>query len=184
MLVAEQGTDGPDTSAPGAAGHAAEDADSWEDPAAAAEQSSAGSYQSAREELPGTEDTGAPTPPKKRLKGEVQAPAAQQPLQEPEGGSAAAVLAPAPAAPSSLRLEECLARYVRRERLGPSELWVCERCQCRQEADKQLSLRQLPPVVCLHLKRFKHNIARGTVRVRAHLLCQSHLIPPASPERP
>lgn len=68
------------------------------------------------------------------------------------------------AAQGPISLVDCLARYVRPERLGATERWICDRCKTRQEAVKQLSLRQLPPVLCIHLKRFKHNLARNASR--------------------
>ena len=56
----------------------------------------------------------------------------------------------------------CLQRYVRAERLGPGQAWVCARCQTRRPAVKQMSIRRLPPVLCLHLKRFEHTVRQMT----------------------
>ncbi|EIE26303.1 hypothetical protein COCSUDRAFT_58843 [Coccomyxa subellipsoidea C-169] len=50
----------------------------------------------------------------------------------------------------------CLHRFVRPESLGPGERWTCERCRLQQRAVKQMSIRRLPPVLCLHVKRFEH----------------------------
>ncbi|CAL8466572.1 g6108 [Coccomyxa elongata] len=50
----------------------------------------------------------------------------------------------------------CLHRFVRPESLGPGERWTCERCRLQQRAIKQMSIRRLPLVLCLHVKRFEH----------------------------
>ncbi len=60
-------------------------------------------------------------------------------------------------------LHGCLRHLVAPERLGAppgassdSGGWVCGSCQRRQAAVKQLSIRRLPPVLTLHVKRFEH----------------------------
>lgn len=53
-------------------------------------------------------------------------------------------------------LEECLERFTRPERLGSEAKIRCSRCCMLQESTKQLSLKQLPIVVCIHVKRFRH----------------------------
>lgn len=61
----------------------------------------------------------------------------------------------------------CLRRFVKPERLGAGHgggsHWVCTKCGSSGAALKQLSLRRLPPVMCLHLKRFEQHAA-GRVR--------------------
>lgn len=51
-------------------------------------------------------------------------------------------------------LLDCLRRYCTSERLPPSS-YTCPQCG-PVEASKQLSLRRLPPVLCIQLKRFEH----------------------------
>ena len=41
---------------------------------------------------------------------------------------------------------------------------VC-RCECERAAFKQMSIRQLPPVLCLHMKRFKATDKGATKKV-------------------
>lgn len=53
-------------------------------------------------------------------------------------------------------LVACLRRYVQPEVLTLREQWRCPRCHTHQSAVKQMSLRQLPPVMVFHLKRFEH----------------------------
>lgn len=50
-----------------------------------------------------------------------------------------------------LRLEECLARFTSDERLGQDD-YKCHKCGKQRDATKQLSIKQLPPVLSIHLK--------------------------------
>lgn len=62
-------------------------------------------------------------------------------------------------------LTDCLRRFTHRERLDPSGApTICNCNETSQEGTepsplqtKQLSLRQLPPIICFHLKRFEHS---------------------------
>lgn len=51
----------------------------------------------------------------------------------------------------------CLDRYTRSERLGSSEKFYCQNCKVPQESVKQMSIRKMPLVLCLHIKRFEHS---------------------------
>mmetsp|Transcript_40273 Transcript_40273/g.101940 ORF Transcript_40273/g.101940 Transcript_40273/m.101940 type:complete len:693 (-) Transcript_40273:252-2330(-) len=55
----------------------------------------------------------------------------------------------------------CLHAFMKSEQLGSGERWVCDRCQSQQQAVKQMSIRRLPPVMCLHIKRFEHRRLNG-----------------------
>lgn len=44
------------------------------------------------------------------------------------------------------------------------------RCQTRQRAVKQMSIRRLPPVLCFHAKRFEHHAAGGGRKLDTPLL--------------
>ena len=46
--------------------------------------------------------------------------------------------------------------FIQPEALCPSSNWTCSHCMERQPALKQMSIRRLPPVLCVHLKRFEH----------------------------
>eukprot|EP00002_Diphylleia_rotans_P038798 TRINITY_DN8864_c0_g1_i3.p1 TRINITY_DN8864_c0_g1~~TRINITY_DN8864_c0_g1_i3.p1 ORF type:complete len:486 (+),score=61.92 TRINITY_DN8864_c0_g1_i3:64-1521(+) len=52
-------------------------------------------------------------------------------------------------------LGECLERFTTPEKLDIEMKLKCEKCQCVRESVKQLSLRTLPLVLALHLKRFE-----------------------------
>ncbi|KAL0041778.1 hypothetical protein WJX79_004163 [Trebouxia sp. C0005] len=69
-----------------------------------------------------------------------------------------------PPDPSSLA---CLHRFVRPETL---HRWVCSRCQCERTALKQMSIRQLPPLLCLHMKRFKATDKGATMKVDSRVV--------------
>lgn len=57
-----------------------------------------------------------------------------------------------PPSPGSVPLVGCLHRFTRRETLGDRS---CPSCKAVGMTQKQLTVRQLPPVLCLHLKRFE-----------------------------
>ena len=61
-------------------------------------------------------------------------------------------------------LQACLRRFTLAERLRAS----CERCRQEGDATKQFTVRTLPPVLAIHLKRFEHRTA-GTVKVDGHI---------------
>jgi ubiquitin carboxyl-terminal hydrolase 22/27/51 len=54
-----------------------------------------------------------------------------------------------------LDLRDCLERFTSREKLAAAE-YTCQTCDSGQNATKQLSIKRLPPVLPVHLKRFEH----------------------------
>jgi len=56
---------------------------------------------------------------------------------------------------SGMRLEECLTRFTNEEKLAREE-YTCQKCAKQRDAAKQLSIKRLPPVLSIHLKRFSH----------------------------
>ncbi|CEM19657.1 unnamed protein product [Vitrella brassicaformis CCMP3155] len=52
-------------------------------------------------------------------------------------------------------LTACVRKFSSREVLRGGEKYFCDHCGCLQEAERRLTLRRLPPLLCLHLKRFK-----------------------------
>ncbi len=55
---------------------------------------------------------------------------------------------------------DCLRGFTNSELL---EDISCQSCGAKKQANKRLTLRSLPVVVCFHLKRFKQNLADNTV---------------------
>ncbi|KAG9202132.1 hypothetical protein G6514_004566 [Epicoccum nigrum] len=55
-----------------------------------------------------------------------------------------------------LDLRDCLDRFTAREKLESAQ-YTCRSCDSPQNAIKQLSVKRLPPVLTIHLKRFEHN---------------------------
>lgn len=56
----------------------------------------------------------------------------------------------------SARLEACLAAFCSPERLEGRDRYYCEKCKAKVPSLKTLSLHKLPNVLCIQLKRFKH----------------------------
>ncbi|TPX34515.1 hypothetical protein SmJEL517_g02840 [Synchytrium microbalum] len=52
-------------------------------------------------------------------------------------------------------LDDCLRAFTDIEELTESEKYMCPHCKTLERAEKKLSVLGLPPVLCLHLKRFK-----------------------------
>ncbi|KAI5806273.1 hypothetical protein EDC01DRAFT_639370, partial [Geopyxis carbonaria] len=70
-------------------------------------------------------------------------------------------------------LQQCLARFTTTERLGVNE-YNCGKCAGPREATKQLTVKQLPPVLCVQLKRFEHS-ASGSSKIEGHISFPMHL---------
>eukprot|EP00929_Paragymnodinium_shiwhaense_P033242 TRINITY_DN18291_c0_g1_i3.p1 TRINITY_DN18291_c0_g1~~TRINITY_DN18291_c0_g1_i3.p1 ORF type:complete len:205 (+),score=11.57 TRINITY_DN18291_c0_g1_i3:82-696(+) len=56
-------------------------------------------------------------------------------------------------------LGDCLREFSREEMLTGSEQWYCRRCGVHVNASKALSVWKLPPVLMVHLKRFRYDAA-------------------------
>lgn len=58
----------------------------------------------------------------------------------------------------------CLDLFTRPEKLGSDLKFFCQDCQGRRDSLKQMSIRRLPSVLCLHIKRFEHSSIRKMSR--------------------
>ncbi|KAI4376848.1 hypothetical protein MLD38_014562 [Melastoma candidum] len=58
----------------------------------------------------------------------------------------------------------CLDLFTRREKLGSDQKLYCQNCGVHRDSSKQLSIKRLPLVLCLQIKRFEHSLIRKTLR--------------------
>ncbi|KAE8654536.1 Ubiquitin carboxyl-terminal hydrolase 22 [Hibiscus syriacus] len=58
----------------------------------------------------------------------------------------------------------CLNLFTRAEKLGSDQKLHCQNCQELRDSSKQLSIRRLPLVLCLHIKRVEHSLVRKMLR--------------------
>jgi ubiquitin C-terminal hydrolase len=58
---------------------------------------------------------------------------------------------------TGITLHDCLRVFTLSEQLGEQDAWYCSHCRAFQLATKKFDLWRLPPVLVLHLKRFKCN---------------------------
>ncbi|KAL4451497.1 hypothetical protein ABPG75_007159 [Micractinium tetrahymenae] len=65
-------------------------------------------------------------------------------------------------------LSSCLRNFSSTETLDADDKFFCDKCGCLQEAQKRMRLAQLPPVLCLHLKRFKYIESMGRMKKLMH----------------
>lgn len=56
-------------------------------------------------------------------------------------------------------LHSCLQAFTWTEHLKGDECWRCPKCKAFVEADKKFDLWKTPPILVVHLKRFKYNLA-------------------------
>lgn len=52
-------------------------------------------------------------------------------------------------------IEKCLQLYLQKEYLVKDNQWYCSKCKCHRDATKKIDLWVLPPILIIHLKRFK-----------------------------
>ena len=56
---------------------------------------------------------------------------------------------------SSCTLEDCLLRFTRAEQLTATDKYICSKCRQKETALKKLTIDSLPPVLSIHIKRFR-----------------------------
>ncbi|XP_059658276.1 ubiquitin C-terminal hydrolase 22 [Cornus florida] len=67
-------------------------------------------------------------------------------------------------------LAGCLDLFTRPEKLGSDQKLYCQNCQEKQDSLKQMSIRRLPLVLCLHIKRFEHSpVKKVSKKIDRHL---------------
>ncbi|ORX81525.1 cysteine proteinase [Anaeromyces robustus] len=81
---------------------------------------------------------------------------------------------------SNITLADCLNRFTIPEKI--SEKYMCTYCDSYQDATKQLSLKTLPPVLCISLKRFEHShITKTKIETMIKIPYELDLTPYTSP---
>jgi len=58
--------------------------------------------------------------------------------------------------PSDVTLEDCLASFFSADQLTGDNMYSCEKCKKLRNGVKQCRITRLPEVLCIHLKRFRH----------------------------
>ncbi|GAV80074.1 UCH domain-containing protein/zf-UBP domain-containing protein [Cephalotus follicularis] len=58
----------------------------------------------------------------------------------------------------------CLNLFTKPEKLGSDQKLYCKNCQEKRDSLKQMSIKRLPLVLCLHIKRFAHSAVRKMSR--------------------
>lgn len=53
-------------------------------------------------------------------------------------------------------LQKCLDLFLQAEKMSGESKWKCPQCKKYQEASKRIEIWRLPPVLIIHLKRFKY----------------------------
>jgi ubiquitin carboxyl-terminal hydrolase 4/11/15 len=66
-----------------------------------------------------------------------------EPLSQEENSSA-----------KTISLHDCMMRFLSAEVLSDTDAWYCSGCKHHVQAEKQIGLWKLPPVLVIHLKRF------------------------------
>lgn len=56
-----------------------------------------------------------------------------------------------------ITLQQCLQMFIEPEVLGPDDKWYCPNCKEHMQAEKKMSVWRLPPILIIHLKRFKYH---------------------------
>ena len=62
----------------------------------------------------------------------------------------------------------CLRRFSSTETLDGIDKFSCDQCGCKQEAHRRMRIAELPPVLCLHMKRFKFIESLGQMKKLTH----------------
>lgn len=62
-----------------------------------------------------------------------------------------------PIAENSKSVDECMDMYLEEETLTGEDQWYCEKCKTNVDATKKIDLWIVPPILIIHLKRFRYN---------------------------
>lgn len=68
-----------------------------------------------------------------------------------------------------ITLENCLESLTNPEQLDKDNMWYCEKCKDHKQAKFQLSIKELPRVLIIHLKRFKKTSAGPCMKLSDYI---------------
>lgn len=75
-----------------------------------------------------------------------------------------------PPPPRPVRLEDCLAEFVRGEQLGVDNMWYCNCCKEHRQAKKKIDIWTVPEILIVHLKRFSHTSRHFRAKNATHVI--------------
>ena len=58
-------------------------------------------------------------------------------------------------------VSSCLKNFSKNETMGGQDKFYCEKCCCKQEAQRRSRIKEAPPILSIHLKRFKYFESQG-----------------------
>ena len=67
---------------------------------------------------------------------------------------------PVPSSTRPCSVEDCLALFLKEEKMSGSSQWNCPRCKCSRDAVKKIDIWKLPMILLIHLKRFQFDGCR------------------------
>ena len=70
---------------------------------------------------------------------------------------------------------DCLEEYVTAESLTEEEAWYCSKCQEFRPFEKRLAMWRLPPLLILHMKRFKQDAYGHTRKIQSEVKFEERL---------
>jgi ubiquitin carboxyl-terminal hydrolase 20/33 len=67
-----------------------------------------------------------------------------------------------------VEVTDCVRKYCAPEHLGGKDKYFCEHCKRKNDCEKRLAFKDLPEVLCIHIKRFRYDASwfNGTKNAR------------------
>lgn len=69
---------------------------------------------------------------------------------------------------NGVEVTDCVRKYCAPEHLGGKDKYFCEHCKRKNDCEKRLAFKDLPEVLCIHIKRFRYDASwfNGTKNAR------------------
>jgi ubiquitin carboxyl-terminal hydrolase 20/33 len=67
-----------------------------------------------------------------------------------------------PSSKAPVHVTDCLEQFCAEEALTGTERYLCEFCKARHDSIKKFSIIKLPEILCIHIKRFRHDSYWGS----------------------